>query len=268
MPRNGTSKLEVTVAMQRRAQIMRAVMACIAEEGLERTTMRNVAERAGVSTGALGYYFKSKMEMVDAALLEASRQYMERFYRQDAERGRWSLDRLVEIFLARENADAGFVLRMIEVGLHDTELRGIHDWMIETGRARIEESLRAGAEQGRFRADVDPKLAAALLHGVLIWWGSELASNATTQDLARQVGKLALGLLENPQQPGSMEDRRRAPMTGSLARATTVATIRELLRSDERLSAKAADALSDAFERLYMAFQVSDGVVNGASGSE
>src|SRR5438874_2764450 len=124
MPRNATSELEVPVATQRRAQIMRAVMASIADEGLERTTMRNVAERAGVSTGAIGYYFKNKKEMVDAALLEASRQYMERFYREDTKRGRWSLDSLVETFLAPDNADAGFVLRMIEVGLHDSELRG------------------------------------------------------------------------------------------------------------------------------------------------
>src|SRR6266545_3667674 len=135
MPRNGPSELDVTVASQRRAQIMRAVMASIADEGLERTTMRNVAERAGVSTGTIAYYFKSKKEMVDAALLEASQQYMDRFYQLDATIGHWSLDKLVEEFLAQDNPDVGFVLQMIEVGLHNSELRGTHQWMVETGRS-------------------------------------------------------------------------------------------------------------------------------------
>ena len=183
MPRSGPSELDITVASQRRAQIMRAVMSSIAEEGLERTTMRNVAERAGVSTGTIAYYFKSKKEMVDAALLEASQAYMEGWY---AHKGSefWSLDRLVENFLATDNADAGFVLQMIEVGLHNSELRGPHQEMIEAGRTKIEESLRQGIAAGRIRPDIDPKLAAAMLHGVLIWWGSELMSNATSQDLA------------------------------------------------------------------------------------
>src|SRR5688572_12637201 len=143
MPRNGPSDLDVTVATQRRAQIMRAVMASIADEGLERTTLRNVAERAGVSTGTIAYYFKGKKEMVDAALLEASHAYMEGWYANRGG-GPWSLDHLVVNFLATDNTDAGFVLQMIEVGLHNSELRGTHQEMIEAGRMKIEESLRQG----------------------------------------------------------------------------------------------------------------------------
>jgi TetR/AcrR family fatty acid metabolism transcriptional regulator len=253
MPRNGPSDLDVTVATQRRAQIMRAVMASIADEGLERTTMRNVAERAGVSTGTIAYYFKSKKDMVDAALLEASQQYMERFYREKGLEGPWSLDSLIDGFLASDNDDAGFVLQMIEVGLHNSELRGTHQWMVETGRANIEKSIRVGMEAGRFRRDIDPRLAAAMLHGVLIWWGSELMSNATSQDLARDVGRLALRLLEEPTEAPPSRGRTRRPGAG--APGSTLASIRSLLTTDPNLPRKSADALADAIEGLYEAFR-------------
>jgi len=227
-------------------QIMRAVMACIAEEGLEKATMRNVADRAGVSTGTIAYYFKSKKEMVDAALLEASQAYMEGWHANKGS-GPWSLDRLVEDFLAKDNTDAGFVLQMIEVGLHNSELRGTHQEMIDAGRSKIEESLRLGINAGHIRPDVDPKLAAAMLHGVLIWWGSELMSNATSQDLARQVGRLAVRLLEVPPPVTSKKRRGDDVIEG----APTVQTMRALLLSDPRLPRRAADALVEAFEKLY-----------------
>ena len=244
MPRSGPSDLDVSVASQRRAQIMRAVMASISDEGLEKTTMRNVAERAGVSTGTIAYYFKSKKEMVDAALLEASQAYMEGWYANRS--GPWSLDRLVENFLAADNTDSGFVLQMIEVGLHNSELRGTHQEMIEAGRIKIEESLRQGIANGYIRPDVDPKLAAAMLHGVLIWWGSELMSNATSQEMARQVGRLTVRLLEAPPPQGT---RRRAD--DSLEGTPTVQAMRALLLSDPKLPRRQADALADAFEKLY-----------------
>jgi AcrR family transcriptional regulator len=238
--------LDISVASQRRTQIMRAVMACISEQGLEKATMRNVADRAGVSTGTIAYYFKSKKEMVDAALLEASQAYMEGWHASKGN-GPWSLDRLVEDFLAKDNTDAGFVLQMIEVGLHNSELRGTHQEMIEAGRTKIEESLRHGIAAGRIRPDIDPKLAAAMLHGVLIWWGSELMSNATSQDLARQVGRLAVRLLEVP--PSITSKKRRA--YDGIEGSPTVQTMRALLVSDPKLPRRAADALAEAFEKLY-----------------
>jgi AcrR family transcriptional regulator len=245
LPRSGPSDLDVSVASQRRAQIMRAVMSCIADDGLEKTTMRNVAERSGVSTGTIAYYFKSKKEMVDAALLEASQRYMEVWYAQRGS-GPWSLDHLVERFLATDNTDAGFVLQMIEVGLHNSELRNTHQEFVDAGRYKIEEALRQGVAAGRVRPDVDPKLAAAMLHGVLIWWGSELMSNATSQDLARQVGRLTLRLLEAPPSPAKARRRDDIPEG-----APTVQTMRALLLSDPKLPRRAADALADAFEKLY-----------------
>jgi AcrR family transcriptional regulator len=221
---------------------MKAVMASIAEEGLEKTTMRNVAQRAGVSTGTLAYYFRDKEDLVDAALLDASERYMERFHSQQRPSGPGALDYLIQKFLAPDNTDAAFVLQMIEVGLHNSQLRGTHQEMIQAGRDMIEKSIRVGVQLGQYRDDVDPKLAAALIHGVLIWWGSELIWNATSEELAVEASRLALRLIEvNPDAAPSRRSKPRA----------TPESIRALLLADARLDHESAATLADAVEKLY-----------------
>jgi AcrR family transcriptional regulator len=222
---------------------MNAVMACIAEEGLERTTMRNVAQRAGVSTGTLAYYFSDKKELVDATLLDASEKYMERFHSEQRPSGPAALDHLFDRFLASDNTDAAFVLQMIEVGLHNAELRASHQDMVEAGREQIERCLRVGIETGVYRNDIDPGLAAALLHGVLIWWGSELTWNASPEDLARGASRLALTLMER--EPG------RPKSVNGASPISTLAAIRSLLLSDPKLDIKTAETLSSAIGLLY-----------------
>ena len=86
-----------------------------------------------------------------------------------------------------------------------------------------------------------------MLHGVLIWWGSELLSNATSQDLARQVGRLAVRLLEVT--PSATGKKRRGDDV--IEGAPTVQAMRALLLSDPKLPRRAADALAEAFEKLY-----------------
>jgi AcrR family transcriptional regulator len=51
-------------AAQTRTTIADAALALFAERGYEATTMRAVAERAGVSTGNAYYYFSSKEELI------------------------------------------------------------------------------------------------------------------------------------------------------------------------------------------------------------
>ena len=54
----------------RRAQILQAARACIVTLGYERATVRDVAEKAGVSTGTIVHYFGDKDTMLEAALLD------------------------------------------------------------------------------------------------------------------------------------------------------------------------------------------------------
>ncbi|HEX5367846.1 MAG TPA: TetR/AcrR family transcriptional regulator [Dehalococcoidia bacterium] len=247
MPKRGSQSLEISVEAQRRRQIIEAVMACISDEGVEKTTMRNVAQRAGVSTGTLAYYFKSKKDLVDAALLDATERYMERFNRERRPPSPAALDQLIERFLSLDNANAAFALQMIEVGLHNSELRGAHLEMVEAGRRMILDCIRFGMESGEYRNDIDPELAAALLHGVLIWWGSELVWNATSRDLAVNVSRLLLRLLST--QP----DNARSNLDGASRRDEfhVVEHVRSVLMADPHLPREKARALAGAFAQMY-----------------
>jgi len=57
------------VSEERRAQIIEAAMAVFAREGFPRSRMDDIAKEAGLSKGALYWYFKSK-DAIIIALLE------------------------------------------------------------------------------------------------------------------------------------------------------------------------------------------------------
>jgi AcrR family transcriptional regulator len=74
-----------TKAEQTRARIVQAALDLFRERGYDRTTMRAVAERAGVSLGNAYYYFRSKEHLIQAYYaqtldeqLAASRPILER----------------------------------------------------------------------------------------------------------------------------------------------------------------------------------------------
>ncbi len=62
----------------RREQICRAAATVISEQGFAGTTMRMVAEEAGVSTGMLNHYFANRMEMLEETLVFVSQRQQAR----------------------------------------------------------------------------------------------------------------------------------------------------------------------------------------------
>jgi AcrR family transcriptional regulator len=65
-------KLSDATLAERRNHILRAAAQCFAKNGFRGTTLEDVKRRAGVSTGAIYTYFRSK-EAMTRALLEAAR---------------------------------------------------------------------------------------------------------------------------------------------------------------------------------------------------
>jgi TetR/AcrR family transcriptional regulator, transcriptional repressor of bet genes len=65
----------------RREQICRAAAVVVARDGFAGTTMRMVAEEAGVSTGMLNHYFANRLEMLTQALVYVSERSQRRYER-------------------------------------------------------------------------------------------------------------------------------------------------------------------------------------------
>ncbi len=67
------------IAPIRREQIFKAAAAVIAREGFSGTTMRNVAQEAGVSTGMLNHYFSSRQDLLTQTLIYVSERSLSRY---------------------------------------------------------------------------------------------------------------------------------------------------------------------------------------------
>jgi AcrR family transcriptional regulator len=88
----------------RREQICRAAAAVIAREGFAGSTMRMVAEEAGVSTGMINHYFANRQDLLTQALVFVSERTQDR-YRQAIDEippGRERLVMLLDSALADE----------------------------------------------------------------------------------------------------------------------------------------------------------------------
>ncbi|HAN67382.1 MAG TPA: TetR family transcriptional regulator, partial [Halieaceae bacterium] len=69
---------------QRRAMIASAAARCIAENGLQGTTMRAIALSSGVSKGIVEHYFTDKDAVIAAALEQMNLRYVRREQRLTA----------------------------------------------------------------------------------------------------------------------------------------------------------------------------------------
>jgi TetR/AcrR family transcriptional repressor of bet genes len=157
----------------RREQICRAAAAVIAREGFAGSTMRMVADEAGVSTGMLNHYFANRQDLLTQALLFVSERAQARM-RQAIEGippGRERLSALLDSALGEEQEVTetwrvwinayGEAVRLAELR-HTIEAR-LHSWydLIDDALEGLVEPQAPGAIPASWRFD-------ALLNGLAI----------------------------------------------------------------------------------------------------
>jgi TetR/AcrR family transcriptional regulator, transcriptional repressor of bet genes len=101
----GTALPKLGMGPIRREQICRATAVVIAREGFAGSTMRMVAEEAGVSTGMLNHYFANRKDLLTQALVYVSERTQERMRHaiEDVPPGRERLIALLDSALADED---------------------------------------------------------------------------------------------------------------------------------------------------------------------
>ncbi|RZQ62006.1 TetR/AcrR family transcriptional regulator [Amycolatopsis suaedae] len=165
-----------SVEAERRAQILRAACAVIAEHGFVNLRVSDVAKAAGVSGGTVHYYFDTKRDLVHAAY--------EYNYQRSLDRRRWMLDTgeqpadrlrlVVDSYLPDqpETIEAWKVwAELWSQGMREPELRQLHERMYGDWRGLVTAIVRDGQAAGQVR-DGDPARMAnqliALIDG-LAW---------------------------------------------------------------------------------------------------
>jgi AcrR family transcriptional regulator len=171
---------------ERRAQVLRAARACIVALGYERTTMRDIARTADVSTGTVVHYFHDKESVLEAALL----------------------DKITDTGITFRAALAGThsswerLERLVEASLPATE--EVRDewrlWLTFWGEATRNERLRAVSERQHRRWT--RFLARILRDGISTGEFMQLDAEDTATEVAALIDGLAVqATLGNPALP-------------------------------------------------------------------
>lgn len=141
---------------QRRRALIRATLDCIAEQGMQSATVREIAKRAGVTNGLIRHHFSSKNEILYAAYASVVSDMLDRARDASAGKGLSSRERLhsfIEASLAAPVLDprvfsiwAAFV-SLVRV---DARIAEIHREGYVAFRHRLEDLLgKIFREEGR-----------------------------------------------------------------------------------------------------------------------
>ena len=158
----------------RRRDFIEAAYRTIIEDGLDNTTVRSVARKAGYTTGALVHYFKDKDELIRAALNHFGDELRERMvHAHDRQRGRAAL-RATLLEALPTDRRSGMSWRVwlalwyhseADSGMRDEQRRRYGEWL---GRIRemLSESVAAGELDGRTDLVVEARGIVAFVDGI------------------------------------------------------------------------------------------------------
>jgi AcrR family transcriptional regulator len=187
------------IEQRRRRHILRVVATVVAEEGFTGATMRKIAERAGVSTGMLTYYYNSKREILSdmmahtyGRLLRSLSEFL------SDEMGPERIEACFEFLLEGSRKGSfpmSFWLAYFAEALRDEKMR---QTAIE-GSARLRGVFRRAVEDGikgkDLRDDLDPEAAADIL--MCVWQGIrvEVGLYGIDEDRAHRALRQVLTLM-------------------------------------------------------------------------
>jgi len=146
----------------RREELLELAAAMFAERGLRATTVRDIADAAGILSGSLYHHFSSKEEMVDEVLRSFLDWLFER-YQHIIDTEPNPLARLKGLFMASfdaiEHHHAEVVIYQDEAKRLSTQPRfGYVDELNVRQRKMWVDVINEGIEQGYFQADIDVDL--------------------------------------------------------------------------------------------------------------
>ena len=139
-----------------RTKILEAAFQILARQGYENTSIKDIAEEAGVAQGLVHYHFKSKQQLVLAVLAEVCRE-MEFGDAQGAAGAQAAYEKFKNM-LKGSQATHALYIQLIAMGLHDKELgAGVLNF-VRQDRAHIEDIAR----QVLAEREADPRPARAI----------------------------------------------------------------------------------------------------------
>ncbi|MBX3491352.1 MAG: TetR family transcriptional regulator C-terminal domain-containing protein [Parvibaculum sp.] len=150
----------------KRADLLKAVISVIAQEGYAGASLRKVAQRAGCTTGAVTYYFENKEAMVAAVIEHLFDQFDTLLDFADIkERFRRWLD------MTGADADLWMAqFQLLAVARHEPTLAVIFQRRYTRYRRVLASNLAKGQSEGTIRDDISADLLADQLSAMGDGW--------------------------------------------------------------------------------------------------
>ncbi len=179
---------------ERAAEVVRAAYALIVEKGMEGLRTRDVADRVGINSATLPYYFPTKAALIQGVVEHLMREL--RANRTQIQAPHSALDLLRAEFTdirvrLRECPDQLVVLTELAVrGWRDPIIARMLTYLDEGWRGHLVSVLEAGKGEGVFRSDLDTRATAELMMSQLRGLGFQ--GKFDTSRLDETVTNLAL----------------------------------------------------------------------------
>src|SRR3989441_10477455 len=109
-----------TKAADTRAKILHAAFTVLSRQGYENSSIKEIAEEAGVAQGLVHYYFKSKQQLVLAVLFEVCKKMD--VYTAEGTEGAMAAFENFKVLLRTQPDAHTLYIQLIGVGLHDKEI--------------------------------------------------------------------------------------------------------------------------------------------------
>jgi TetR/AcrR family transcriptional regulator, cholesterol catabolism regulator len=197
----------------RREELLSLAATMFAERGLRATTVRDIADSAGILSGSLYHHFSSKEEMVDE-VMRGFLDWLFAKYNRIIETEPNPLERLRGLFMASFEA---IEHRHAEVVIYQDEAKRLSSqerfaYVDERNREQRKmwvDVLQQGIEQGYFRADIDVDLVYRFIRDttwVSVRW-YQPGGPLTAEQVGRQYLSIVLGGItsEGPAAPTEEE---------------------------------------------------------------
>jgi TetR/AcrR family transcriptional regulator, cholesterol catabolism regulator len=186
-------------AVSRRDELLDLAATMFAERGLRATTVRDIADSAGILSGSLYHHFASKEEMVDEVLRGFLDWLFERYQEIVATEPN-PLERLKGLFMASfeaiEDRHAQVVIYQDEAKRLSAQERFSYvDERNKEQRKMWLDLLNQGVEEGYFRPDIDVDLVYRFIRDttwVSVRW-YQPGGPLTAEQVGRQYLSIVLG---------------------------------------------------------------------------
>lgn len=194
-----TTGIPSTPPATRREELLELAATMFADRGLRATTVRDIADAAGILSGSLYHHFSSKEEMVDEVLRSFLDWLFER-YQHIIDTEPNPLARLKGLFMASfdaiEHHHAEVVIYQDEAKRLSAQPRfGYVDELNLRQRKMWVDVINEGIEQGYFQADIDVDLVYRFIRDttwVSVRW-YQPGGPLTAEQVGRQYLAIVLG---------------------------------------------------------------------------